>query len=75
MLDPIAEHAYDEGDIEIYRRITTTKTVREIHNHSPAERCTPRPIPFDPTSDRHADAIEPVVGQVLHTVCRSLCRR
>ncbi|MBY3185954.1 hypothetical protein GYN07_02880 [Rhizobium leguminosarum bv. viciae 248] len=37
LLDVIAEHAYDKRDIEIFRRITTTRTVREIYNHSPAE--------------------------------------
>jgi hypothetical protein len=38
LLDGIAEHAYDERDIEIYRRITTTRTVREIYNRSTATR-------------------------------------
>ncbi|MGO7675703.1 hypothetical protein ACC685_38525, partial [Rhizobium ruizarguesonis] len=34
-----------ERDIEICRRITTTRTVREIYNQSQAERSTLKPIP------------------------------
>ncbi|RUM26100.1 hypothetical protein EFQ99_07385 [Rhizobium vallis] len=70
MLDAIAEHAYDERDIEIWRRIAKTEIVREICNHSPAERLTPRPIPFDQPAIVIPRCIEPAAGQVSQTVCR-----
>lgn len=73
LLDAIAEHAYDERDIEICRRITTTRTVREIYNQSPAERSTLKPIPpaiVVPPCNRNTHS-----GQVSQTVCRQLCRR
>ncbi|WP_164841428.1 hypothetical protein [Rhizobium sp. Pop5] len=38
--------------------------VREICNHLPAERFTPRPIPFDQSAIVIPGSIEPAAGQV-----------